>query len=377
MDFYISIFLLIVLLLLIEELLPANKRIFCDVLMLLILGSLAGFRNMGGTDFGVYQSVYENTPYFTDYLSNYAVLHENYFLLNMEKGYIGYISFIKTFLGLSFYGYLVLQAIIIYTCMYIGLKRFTNHWGVFILIFLYKMFFYETFISMRQPITIVLFYLMIPLIYNKKILKYYFVLTFLVLPFHNGSLFLYLVYFVSFFKLTKSRLILLNCVFVPTVIISEMGIDPLSSFSFLTDLMDDPVMKYKALTYMSGEETLSIFHTLEYLLVMFLILVNFNKLINHDKYAPLVIKLFLVLLPIMTLFRANLFFRREIDYFVPMYAIILGYICDIYKNNKWLVIGSTIIISFYGFIRYILLFDGGDMLPYRSWLSLYSASFFE
>ena len=141
MDFYISIFLLIVLLLLIEELLPANKRIFCDVLMLLILGSLAGFRNMGGTDFGVYQSVYENTPYFTDYLSNYAVLHENYFLRNMEKGYIGYISFIKTFLGLSFYGYLVLQAIIIYTCMYIGLKRFTNHWGVFILIFLYKMFF--------------------------------------------------------------------------------------------------------------------------------------------------------------------------------------------------------------------------------------------
>ena len=128
---------------------------------------------------------------------------------------------------------------------------------------------------------------------------------------------------------------------------------------------------------MGGEESLSIFHTLEYLLVMGLLIINYDKIVHQSKYAPLMIKLFLILLPIMTLFRSNLFFRREIDYFVPTYAIILGYLCDIYKSRKWMVILGVAIISCYGFIRYITLFDGGAMLPYRSWLELYGATLFE
>lgn len=377
MAFYITVFLLIILLLFIEEQVPPQKKVYCDCLMLFILGSLTGFRAMGGTDLYVYQTVYDTTPYLGDYLSHFNSLHDNYFLLGMERGYIGYISFIKTFFGLSFYGYLVLQSIIIYTCMYLGLKKFTNHWGIFILIFLYKMFFYETFISMRQPITIVLFYLMLPLIYEQKALKYYLLLTFLVFPFHNGAIFLYLVYFISYFKITKQRVIILNCIFIPTIIIAEFGVDPIASFGFLTDFISDPVMKEKALGYMGGEEALSIFHTLEYLLVMFLLIVNYDKIEKCNKYAPFVIKLFLILLPIMTLFRSNLFFRREVDYFVPTYAIILGYLCDIYRTKKWIIILGTVGVSLYGFIRYITLFDGGAMLPYRSWLELYGATFFK
>ena len=194
MFLYISVFVLVLLLIFIEEQIPKEKRVYCDCLMLFALGALTGFRAMGGTDFSVYQTVYNNTPYFFNYISNINTLYENYSLLGMEIGYIGYISFLKTFFGLSFYGYLVIQSILLYTCMYLGLRKFTNHWGIFILIFLYKMFFYETFISMRQPITIVLFYLMMPLIYERKALKYYLLLTFLVFPFHNGAIFLYLVY---------------------------------------------------------------------------------------------------------------------------------------------------------------------------------------
>lgn len=377
MAFYISIFLLIVFLLFIEEQIPESKRIYCDCLMLFVLGSLTGFRAMGGTDFYVYLSVYNNTPYLGDYLINYSHLHEMYSLFDMEKGYIGYISFVKTFLGLSFYGYLVLQSIIIYTCMYIGLRKFTNHFGIFIFIFLYKMFFYETFISMRQPMTIVLFYLMMPLIYERRTLKYYMLLTFLVLPFHNGAIFLYLVYLISFFDVTKRRVIVLNCIFIPTIIISELGIDPIASFGFLTDFISDPVAKNKALNYLGGEEELSIFHTLEYLLMMLLLVLNYDKIVQSNKYAPFIIKLFLILLPIMTLFRSNLFFRREVDYFVPTYAILLGYLCDIYRPKRWIFVLGTICVSLYGFIRYITLFDGGAMLPYRSWLELYNVTFFE
>lgn len=345
--------------------------------MLLVLGSLTGFRALGGTDLFVYQTVYNNVPRFSDFIINYWVLHDNYFLYGIEKGYIGYISFIKTFLGLSFYGYLFLQSVIIYTLLYNGLSKYTSHFGVFILIFLYKMFFYETFISMRQPLTIVLFYMIMHLIYEKKALKYYLILTFCILPFHNGAIFLFLVYFVSLFEITKRRLIILNCIFIPTLIVPEFGIDPIASFGFLTDFISDPVMKNKALGYMGGGEALSVFHTLEYFLVMLLLIANYDKIVRRNKYASFIIKLFLILLPIMTLFRSNLFFRREVDYFVPTYAIILGYLCDIYKSERWIIIGGTACISFYGFVRYITLFDGGAMLPYRSWLELYNVTFFE
>lgn len=377
MIFYLSVFFIILFLIFVQEQLPVNKRVYCDVLILLILASLTGFRSIGGSDFGIYKTVYNNAPCFLDYISNYKKLHEDYFLFGMERGYIGYLSFLKTFLRLSFYGYLVIQSIIIYTCMYLGLKKFMTHWGIFILIFLYKMFFYETFISMRQPMTIVFFYLMIPLIYERKALKYYLILTFLVFPFHNGAVFLYLVYLISFVEITKQRLILLNCIFIPTLIVAELGIDPIASFGFLIDFVSDPVMKKKALGYMGGEDALSIVHTLEYLLVMFLLIINYDKIIRCNKYVPLVVKLFLILLPMMTLFRTNLFFRREIDYFVPTYAIILGYLCDIYKSKKWIIIGGTACLSLYGFVRYITLFDGGAMLPYRSWLELYNVTFFE
>lgn len=377
MFLYISVFVLVLLLLFIEEQIPKEKRVYCDCLMLFALGALTGFRAMGGSDFSVYQTVYNNTPYFFNYISNINTLYENYSLLGMEFGYIGYISFLKTFFGFSFYGYLVIQSILLYTCMYLGLRKFTNHWGIFILIFLYKMFFYETFISMRQPITIVLFYLMMPLIYERKALKYYLLLTFLVFPFHNGAIFLYLVYFVSYFEITKRRLIILNCIFIPTLIVPEFGIDPIASFGFLTDFVSDPVMKSKALGYMGVGEALSVFHTLEYFLVMLLLIANYDKIVKCNKYASFIIKLFLILLPIMTLFRSNLFFRREVDYFVPTYAIILGYLCDIYKSERGIIVLGTACISLYGFVRYITLFDGGSMLPYRSWLELYNVTFFE
>lgn len=77
----------------------------------------------------------------------------------------------------------------------------------------------------------------------------------------------------------------------------------------------------------------------------------------------------------MTLFSSSLFFRREIDYFIPTYAFILGYLCDIYRKKKWLIIGATAIICFYGYIRFIILFDDGGMIPYKSWLDIPNVPF--
>lgn len=378
MTFYLSIFFCICILLFIEESLPKVQKKYVDILMLIILAAASGFRGLGGSDYDIYAYAYDSVPslsYFFQHTEQTIVEMQAF---GMETGYLFFISFIKTCLALSFYGYLVLQAAIIYSLMYVGLRRYTNHWGLFMLIFIYKMFLYETFVSMRQPLTIVLFYCILPYIYDRKIWKYYLILFFFVIPLHNGALLLLLVYFTSFFKITRKRIILLNCIFIPTLLVSEMGIDPLASLSVLfEEFSSDSIVGTKAEIYKNSIEELSIFHTLEYLLIMFLMLLNYDKIVQSDKYAPFVIKLFLVLLPIMTLFRTSIIFRRELDYFIPTYAFILGYLCDIYRNSfRYIIIITTTCICFFGYTRFLILFGNGALIPYVSWLDVPNAFFF-
>ncbi|OHX51979.1 hypothetical protein BB777_03660 [Planococcus faecalis] len=57
------------------------------------------------------------------------------------------------------------------------------------------------------------------------------------------------------------------------------------------------------------------------------------------------------------------------DYFILTYPIVLGYLCLIDKGKyRNIVQISTILICGFGFIRFILLFDGGAMIPYESYL---------
>ena len=83
----------------------------------------------------------------------------------------------------------------------------------------------------------------------------------------------------------------------------------------------------------AGENSISLFHTLEYLLMMIILIVNYDKIIKADKNSQLIIKLFLILLPLFTLFRGYGILTREKDYFVLTYGIILGYLCNIFEKK--------------------------------------------
>jgi len=376
MLFYLAIFFIIFLLTLVEEYSPVQKRHYYSIMMLIILTFIAGFRIIGGYDIYNYQAIYERTPLLGDFIKNFTILAE-YYQLPYGNGYLFYISFIKTFLGLSFYGYLLLQSIIFYALLYKGLRKYTNHWGIFMLLFLYKLFFYETFVSMRQPLTIVMFYMIMHFIQEKKALKYYLILTFLILPFHDGAIILFFVYLISFFKISKKRIIILNCIFIPTLIFSLLGIDPLGNFSFgLNNLLDKSLLS-KIDVYANTDNSFSSWlRTTEYLLIMVLLITNYDKIEKSHKYAPLIIKLFLILLPMMTLFKDIIFFRRETSYFVPSYAFILGYICNIYINRKFFIITVFAILCLYGFLRFAYSWPPGALLPYKSWLNIPNASLF-
>ena len=121
-----------------------------------------------------------------------------------------------------------------------------------------------------------------------------------------------------------------------------------------------------------------------------LILIFYEKIISsqHQKEAILSLQLFMIAIPMFTLFKEWIVLTREKDYFVMMYGLILGYIVEshttsvLYKDGEKLSIGNdfsgqknasliTLAIfaaCFVGMVRYVRVFDGGVLMHFQSFI---------
>lgn len=369
MYFYIGIFIFCTIMFILNNLIKEQKgkKIF-EIVTLILLCIISGTRYyLGGTDYYVYKNMFEVIPTIGNF--NFSTVHDIYGTFGAEKGYLFFCSIIKT-VGFNFFGFTLIHSIIFYTCMYIGLKKYTKNFNLLIIIFLYKMFFYDTFISLRQTITIAIFFVSIHFIENKKTVPY-FLCCLLAVTFHNGALLLFVIYFINKVKLTKKRLIILNCIFIPTILISMLNIPILASFQNFINLFNTETAMQKASNLINSSVTggISYLYTIEYFIIMFFIIINYSKIIEQDEHSEFIIKLFLILLPLFTMFRGYEILTREKDYFLFTYAIILDYLSRI-KNKKYSVLIQTTVIGvcFLGFYRFIVLFDNGGLIPYQSYL---------
>lgn len=329
---------------------------------LLFLTFVSGTRLVGGSDYFIYRDLYYRYPDFS------WILSADKTMLNYEKSYLICQSFFYN-LGFSFYGFCLFHAAFFYFALWKGLSRYTEHFGIVILIFLYKLFFYNTFISMRQSITVACFFLMIPLIENKKWLKY-FICCYIVSRFHNGAYMLFVLYPLAYIKLSKKLIFWLNILFLPTMAIGMLGIDVLGPIgSFLASNTTNEAELKKISGYFDNENLspIGIFHTLEYYLIMFLFYINIKKLDLNNPFIRVPILLFLCLIPLFTLFRGSEILTREKDYFTIFYAVILGFLIDV-RYRKTLLYIFVVLLCAFGYYRYVILFDDGAFLAYKSWL---------
>lgn len=330
---------------------------------LAMLALVSGTRLVGGSDFAIYEGHYRMLATFPDVL-NPALVNQNY-----EIGYTYIASFFKT-LGVSFYGFCLICSIFFYFALWKGLSRYTDHFGFVLLIFLYKLYFYNTMISMRQSITVACFFLMLPLIENKKWLLYY-VLALFVSRIHNGALILFVLFPLVYLNLSKKRVLILNIIFIPTIAIGLAGIDVLGPIgSFLTDHASSEMMETKAEKYFSNENLspIGIFHTLEFFVFMFLFYRNIDCFDLSGKQTKTIVWMFLCLLPLFTLLRGSEILTREKDYFTVFYALLLGQIVDFKPKMRRLITSFVLALCAFGYYRFVILFDGGAFLHYQSWL---------
>jgi len=359
MLFYSTIFAMVALLAIANELILKYRRDrnFVVFIMFVILCIVSAFHGIGGTDYDIYKAAYKRVCNVNDVLAN--PIQAKMEIFNFELGYILFISIIKQ-LGFSFGGYIIIQSILFYSLLYCGLRKFTTHWGLVLLVFMYKMLFYDTFISMRQPLTIAGFFLILKYIYKGETLKY-FVGALLLAFIHNGAFILIPLYCVRFFKITQKRIIMLSILFFPTMILAQLGRG--ATINSVMMLINGS----KGESYSAVSQGFSIAYALEYYLLLVAVIFNYKKIIKIE-YSEFILKFFLVVLPIVTLFSGVIILRRELDYFFPFYGIVGGYLCDDIKTKRILITFIFILVSYYGYTRYLSNFDNGGLIPYKTWM---------
>lgn len=369
MLFYLSIFVICVITAVINSRLENEKdrRIF-EIAILIILCVVSGTRyNLGGSDYFVYKTVYKSVPLIQNF--DFNTVQKIYGTFGMEKGYLFFNSLVKT-LGFNFYGFTLINSIIFYMCLYIGLKRYIKNFNYFLVIFLYKMFFYDTFISLRQPIAMAIFFIALQFIEKREPIKYW-LLCLLAFTFHNSAIILLPLYFINKIKISKKMFKIINIIGLVFLILNMTGIFVFNPTGIVNKIFSSNENALeKAEGYFETDEKISIIHTLEYYLIAIIIYFNYDYVQNKDEHSNYILNLFLILMFIFTLLRGFVIITRIKDYFLWTYPVILYYLIENKEcRNKIVLSITSVIICLYGYMRYIKKFDNGGLMPYNSYLN--------
>lgn len=249
-----------------------QKRIL-NVLVMLFLIFMSGTRYyMGGSDVYVYENFYKTVPSVPVVLQyvftgvNHGV-NENY-----EWGFSLIASVIKM-LRFNYFGFTLLYSILFYALMYKGLKKYAANWQILIAVFMYKMMFYDTFISIRQGMTMAIFFIAIQYMEEGKWLRY-FILALVATCVHRGAILLFLVYFLRFVPVTKKGLTWYAVLFAPTYLIR--GAVDISGI--LNRVISIIGYEQKSQGWTEATEAISIIHTIECYIIVIMVIIFFEKI---------------------------------------------------------------------------------------------------
>lgn len=349
--------------LIVERYKDQKLSIVFEILVLIILIVFSGTRyRLGGYDYGVYEEIFETTPY----LSNFTLQTTNHF--GTEIGYLFLNSIIKT-LGFNFYGFTLIHSIIFYTIFYIALKKYKLNFGFILIVFLYKLFIFNTFVSLRQSIVLVIFLFSIRFILEKKPIHYYaFIIPCLFL--HSSAMFLLPLYFIDKIKFNKKTLTIYAFVFFILFLLNYTGIYVFNPINILEKVFaNNATMMIKVDQYFNEEVAVNILNILECYGILICLIFHFDTT-YQTKEERLFINLFLLLIPIVTFFRSFEIMVRLRDYFSIFMAFVLSYIFKTHhEKDKQLFYLVTVLLCFAGYFRYIYNYDNGSLRNYESYIT--------
>ena len=289
-------------------------------LFLLGLSLFVGFSDMfGGYDRYIYGEIFDNIADITTTKGKYSEsIYYNFY--SSEIGYT-FLNVLISFFTENRYIFILIVTLIIYTCLFISLRKYTENYPLAVVLFMGLWFFF-TFTYLRQVLAATIVWLSIQYVVERKFWK--FLVVFLIgFSMHNSAIIFFPLYFIPLKK------------FSPKLIVGVMlfllllGLSPLPN-SFFEIYESSSIVERHAEYNASGD--LRIAYILEAFFFLYLILKSY-KYIPADKSHVVLLNMALIFCGILLLFvRSENGGRLSWYYMIGIIATITS-ICT-YKTNK-------------------------------------------
>ena len=288
-------------------------------LFLLGLSLFVGFSDMfGGYDRYIYGEIFDNLADVTTIKGDYSdSLY--YYSYSSEVGYT-FLNVLISFFTENRYIFILIITLIIYICLFISLRKYTENYPLAVVLFMGLWFFF-TFTYLRQVLAATIVWLSIQYVIERKFWK--FLVVFLIgFSMHNSAIIFFPLYFIPLKK------------FSPKLIVGVMlfllllGLSPLPNSLFEVYESSSIVERHAEYNASGG---LRVAYILEAFFFLYLILKNYKNIPN-DKQHVVLLNMALVFCGILLLFvRSENGGRLSWYYMIGIIATITS-ICT-YKTN--------------------------------------------
>lgn len=337
-----------------------KNRIVITLPFFLVMFSMAAFRDhIAGFDYHMYELYYTHVVGIGDYLRG---LYEPFYRSkSFESGFVILSSVIRTLdftQGPCFFFFMI--ALVSFSIFFPSIKEYTPFVYIAILFYLYKAYFWHDFTLARQTVAIAVFTYSIRYVLKREYWKYI-ALNLIAMSLHASAIILLPLCFILN-RQFSIRTILIT-IFVAFVI------SFLSPFLWQMCINIATVLGIgeRLTAYNMNTNTINPLNFLEIVFILFVSLFNRKMYTEKEPYFNIFLNMFLISSVLVIAFSSFEIFARFKEFFVISYMVLISYFIGHVKStrSRW---AAFLILSIYvmlGYFRYIIIFDDGDLIPYR------------
>lgn len=335
-----------------------KNRIVIVLPFLLLMFMMAAFRDHLGGDYEMYESFYSSIVGIGDYFR--GMYEPFYRTKSFEEGFVILSSVIRSFdftQGPYFFTFAI--SLITFSIFLPSLKEYTPYVFIAILFYMYRAYFWHDFTLARQAIAIAIFTFSIRYVKRQENWKYI-VLTLLAISFHHSAVILLPLCFFLNRKLSIRTILIIMAV---ALFLNLMG-RPL--YNLCMQIASWFSINRLAF-YAMDEKSINLLNFMEIFAILFCVLFYRDYYEEKEPYFNIFLNLFVVNAFIIIAFSSFEIFARFREYFVITYMILVSYMVGHVQvnRNRWLIFGFLSIYVLLGYFRYIMIFGGGVLLPYK------------
>lgn len=350
-----------------------NIYIIYGIILVIFIGLR---KDLGGIDYEVY------TEYFKGMTSIFNMSNWNYPDV-FEVGFKYFVAIIKTitenpYVMFSLVTILTVPVLLIINYKYCKYPFFTLSF------YIYKTMLYTNFIAIRQSISLTIFLISIKYIFSGDFKKYM-ILIFLATIFHSSAIVLLPLYLIRYVKLYKLGFLKVISIGILISVFSDLAVKMFLYIGNFINLSDNLLEKMRI--YSQAIDSGINLHLVEIIILYFIFFWIYEINNNEEEVISSIFVLYVILI---ISFGKYLIFIRISMYFYFFIMILMSKWLDRFNyekykeslasfgikikfnisNNKLKIIVMYLlcIVFLLGYINYLIKFDNGGLLPYRTLL---------